>query len=345
MRRVVVAAVLAAGCGSSGGGMPTSPGSTQPPPTGGPPPSPGPHLVTGSIVNALDEAAGAPNVAFTAGGTLVGRSDAGGHFSVGLPASGVNRAVLSAAGYVTRETGINAPGGDLRLSLIPSTFNLAAFDQMFRPSGGGLARWTSAPAIVLERRVVRFAGSTCVQSYQALDETISDADSDEILSDLRDGYEMLTAGGIGPLTSVTTQLSAAGSAVDPRRDRTIIVMRGEGLFAATDYWGSACWSRSADGSVTSGFIVLDNAFERAASRFHRSIRMHELGHTLGCTHVTGQTSVMNPSARTEPNEFDRQAARIAALRPIGNRSPDLDPFMHVAAMIGASQPVTWYRAH
>lgn len=325
--------------------MPTSPGVAQPPPTGGPPPSPGPHVVTGSIVSALDEAAGAPNAAFTVNSTLVGRSDAGGQFTVGLPASGVNRAVLSAAGYVARETGINAPGDNLRLSLIPSTFNLAAFDLMFRPSGGGLARWTSAPAIVLEHRVVQFAGNTCVQSYQALDETISDADSDEILTDLRDGYELLTAGLIGPLTSVTTQLSAGGSTVEPRRDRTIIVMRGEGLFAATGYLGSACWSRSADGSVTSGFIVLDNAFESAASRFHRSVRMHELGHTLGCTHVTGQVSVMNPSARIEPTEFDRQAARIAALRPIGNRSPDIDPFMHVAAAIRASQPVTWYRAH
>lgn len=91
--------------------------------------------------------------------------------------------------------------------------------------------------------------------------------------------------------------------------------------------------------------MLDNAFETAGG-FHRSVRMHELGHTLGYYHVTtNQPSVMNPSARLEPTEFDRQAARIAVLRPIGNRSPDIDPFAHAATSLAASRAVTWHGAH
>jgi hypothetical protein len=59
--------------------------------------------------------------------------------------------------------------------------------------------------------------------------------------------------------------------------------------------------------------------------FRRSLRAHELGHALGYSHVTVRTSVMNSNARTEPNEFDREATQIVYQRPPGNRSPDTDP--------------------
>lgn len=335
---------MAAACG--GNGSPTRPG-TPNPGTGTPPepqPTPGPFAVTGFAVDATNDAA-ATRVSFTVNGTLVGRSGANGTFNVGFPTSGVNRTVITASGFVSRETGITAPGANLRLSLIPATFDLPAFDQMFRHSSSGLTRWTSPPGLVLERQVVQFT-QVCQQSYQAIDETIGDADRDAILRDMRDGYEILTAGRIGSLTSVSTQTSGAGTTIAPRQDRKIVVIRGAGLTSATGFWGYACWSTTADGEVTSGFIILDNAFEKSTSPFHRSLRMHELGHTLGCQHVsTGRTSVMNSNARTEPNDFDRQAARIATLRPTGNRTPDTDPAAHAAASLAASRAVTWHGAH
>jgi len=352
---VVLAALAVAGCGGSGsgGGNPTSPGGAQPPPPGGPPPNPGSHMVTGSVVSALDDAAGAANVAFTAGGMLVGRGDAGGAFAVGFHTSGTNRTTLTAAGFVTRETGIEAPGGNLRLSLIPAApaFDLTSFNQMFRHqqlsgAGPGLTRWTVPPALVLERRVVQFTG-VCATSYAALDETIGDSDAGEILTDMRDGYELLTAGRLGPLASVTTQHTAAGADVAPRQAGRIVVMRAVGLYDKEKYWGYACWSTTADGVVTGGFITLDNDFERNPSPYHRSLRMHELGHTLGCQHVdVARQSVMNSNARHEPQLFDLQSARLAMLRPPGNRAPDVDPPTHIATTAARTmQPVTWHGAH
>lgn len=351
---VVLAALAVANCGSSGsgGGSPTSPVGTTPPPPGGPPPSPGPHMVTGSLVSALDEGAGAGNVAFTAAGTLVGRSDAGGAFAVGFHTSGTNRATLAGDGFVTRETGIVAPGANLRLSLIPSSFDLTSFNQMFRHqqlsgAGAGLTRWAEPPGLVLERRVVDFTDNFCAPSYPAVDETIGDGHAAGILADMRDGYELLTAGRLGPLASVTTQQAEAGVDVAPRQPGKIVVMRAVGLTAKRNYWGYACWSVTGDGVVTGGFIILDNDFEKNPSPYHRSLRMHELGHTLGCQHVSlPRASVMNSNARTEPNEFDLHAARIAMLRLPGNHPPDIDPPTHIATTAARTmQPVTWHGAH
>ncbi len=84
--------------------------------------------------------------------------------------------------------------------------------------------------------------------------------------------------------------------------------------------------------------MLDRDFDRSASEFKRSLRAHELGHALGYQHVTGRTSVMNSQGRTEPNDFDRAAARIAFQRPPGNRSPDVDP---TSASINRHGPATW----
>lgn len=338
---VVILPVALAACGSDR--SPAAPEKSAP--GSGGTPAPGAHPVTGATVSAVDGAAAA-STAFTVGGTLIGRSGENGAFSVGFPSAGVNRTVLNAAGFVTRETGVTAPAGGIQLSLIPSTFDLAAFDQMFRHSAAGLTRWTSAPAIVIERRVLQFTEVNAA-TYQALDETLTQADVDSVAGDMRAGYDILTAGRLGPPASVTSQEAAAGTAVTPRRDRTIVVTRQRGLTAATGFWGYARWSTTADGEVTSAVIMLDRDFEVSPSVFHRSLRMHELGHALGCQHIsTGRLSVMNSNARTEPNDFDRQSARLASLRPIGNRTPDVDPASHSATTAGrTSQALVWHGAH
>ena len=343
--------LAASACG--GGSSPTTPRTPETPtipPPSAPAPTPGPHIVTGTTTNALD-GSGAAGVSFTAFNILVGVSGGNGAFSVGFHGTGANRTTLAATGFVTRETGITAPGGPVSISLIPSTFDLTAFNEMFRHSSSGLTRWTSAPGLVLERRVIDFT-EVCAQSYTALDEVIPSGESDSIITDMRDGFELLTAGRLGPLASVATQQADAGGTVIPRQPGKIVVMRGKGLQTKTTFWGYACWSTTGDGQVTGGFIVLDRDFDASTApnlaQFHRSLRMHELGHTLGCQHVqlTTRVSVMNSNARTEPNDFDRQAARLAMLRPTGNRTPDTDPSSHIASTATrGTQTVTWHGAH
>jgi hypothetical protein len=315
-------------------------------------------MVTGSVVNVLDDGP-AGTVSFTSGTTLVGRSEPGGAFSVGFHLQGLNRTTLTADNFVTRETGVTAPANGTRVSLIPSAFDLGSFNQMFRhtqvgAAGPALARWVSPPALVIERRVLQFTNVNAA-SYVALEEMLTDNEVNAIIADMTDGYAMLTDGRLGTFASVTIQTTAPGETVSVSHPGRIVVTRQADLSARTreqhgvGYWGYARWATS-NGEVTRGFIMLDREFDSSTNplltRYHRSLRMHELGHTLGCQHVTGRTSVMNSNAQSEPNEFDRQAARIAMLRPPGNREPDVDPSTHNATTAaGTSQPVTWHGAH
>ena len=124
------------------------------------------------------------------------------------------------------------------------------------------------------------------------------------------------------------ELSAEASRVRFLNSGQITVGRFAGLTAATGFWGYSRWLIAGDGSIYGGTIMLDRDFDRSGSGFRRSLRAHELGHALGYNHVTVVTSVMNSNARTEPNDFDRTASRIAFQRSPGNRAPDSDPDMY-----------------
>lgn len=347
MMVVTAALAFAAACGGG-----SSPGPTQPDSGGTVPPVTG-HVVTGTSVNALTDAA-APSITIATGGTSLGVSGAAGAFQLGFAASGNNRITLSGPGFIERQTGIQAPSLNLRLSLIPAAgFDLNLFNQMFRHTQGAggamLARWTSPPHLVIERRVLQFPSSDAsglsASSYTAISDTVSDADVASLTADLADGYAILTDGKLGTFASVTSQTTAPGATVAVSNDARIVVTRIEGLTAATNFWGYARWSTTPDGQVTRGFVMIDAGFERSSSPFKRSLRMHELGHALGCQHVIGTVSVMNSNANSEPTTFDRNAARVAMLRPVGNRAPDIDPMGHAATTASRTTSTIWHGAH
>lgn len=336
------ALAVTAACGSS---SPTAPGTTVPPSI--PPPSG--HIVTGTTVNALTGGPAA-SISIVIGGTSLGASAADGTFRVGFSASGNNRITLSGAGFVTRETGIQAPALDLRLSLIPANFELNAFNQMFRHTSSGiLARWMTPPHLLIERRVLQFT-DVGAWSYAALTDTLTDADVASLTADLTDGYAILTDGRLGTFASVTQQTTATGGSVAVSNDGRIVVTRVEGLTEKTNFWSYARWSTTADGAVTRAFVMIDAGFERSTSPAHvpykRSLRLHELGHALGCQHVSDITSVMNANARSEPTTFDRNAARLAMIRPVGNRAPDVDPAGPTALSLSRTTTASiWHGAH
>ncbi|MDQ3169327.1 MAG: hypothetical protein M3Q55_04185 [Acidobacteriota bacterium] len=333
----------ALGCNSSSPTRPDDdddPAVTNPPVTG--------QIVTGTAVNALTDAAAA-SISIATNGFALGSTAADGTFQVGFSVAAVNRITMSGPGFVERQTGVQAPAANLRLSLIPSTFDLNSFNQMFRhaPVNGtpALTRWTAPPKLLIERRVLQFT-TLGAPSYTALSETLTDAEVASIIADMRDGYALLTAGRLGTFASIETRTSAEGSAVTINEPGYIVVTRQPGLTAAENYWGYARWSTTPDGAVTRGFIILDRGFERSSSSYKRSLRMHELGHTLGCNHVfLPVRSVMNSNAETEPNTFDQQAAKLAMLRPPGNRAPDIDPVNTSAATASrAARAHTWHGA-
>lgn len=287
-----------------------------------PPPAPPTRRLTGTLIDGLSESfvAGA---SVTVDGLGVFTTTADGTFQIEAPdPERIRDLMISSDATVTRTTQLRVPGPDTQLTVIPRSFDLPAFDQMFR-SGGRLQRWVSAPRLVLQTRVLQFTNVTA-QEYVAADAGMSDDDADLLIEDLKWGLPQMTDGRL-QFAGEARETAASGSAVRVARPSEIVVARFEGLQAATGFWGYGRWASDGSGAIQGGIIMLDAAFDSSGSRFRRSLRVHELGHALGYSHVTVRPSVMNASAQIEPNEFDLNAARIGFLRPPGNRTPDIDP--------------------
>ncbi|MEZ5319608.1 MAG: carboxypeptidase regulatory-like domain-containing protein [Vicinamibacterales bacterium] len=297
---------------------------------------PPPSLVTrGRVMDALT---GEPIGQVTIGGDgLTGAlTDDAGMFQVSASSVvlGPREIHLSGAGAVPRVTGLRVPGPEAVVTLIDASFDLTAFDQMFRPAG--LRRWVEAPALVLVDHVLSYEGLGA-STMAVRDEPIGDGDLASLAADLTWALEGLTGGTFRAFASTATERAAPGSRIPVLRPDVITVTRVAGLTAATGYWGYTRWLTQG-GVVTGGFIMLDRDFEQSGSRYLRSLRAHELGHALGYAHVTVRPSVMNSTARLEPTPFDLDGARLAFARPPGNRTPDADP---VSTSVNAHAPRAW----
>jgi len=309
--------LVAAACG----------GSTPSSPTPGPPPPSTPSNAFGQTAGRTIDVSGASNVAgtsITGDGLSPATADAGGAFTIFATgdAAAPRSASFAAAGYVTRQTWLRVPGPLAVVSLIPASFDLTAFYQMFRVST--LLRWTAAPPLRLETRTVQYA-SLDAGVMTAIDDQMTDAEATGLVTDLTWALPQLTGETFEGFASVTRQTAGAGAAVPLLNAGMITVVRVAGLTAGSGYWGYSRWQYAADGTITGGLTMLDRDFERSNSRYARSLRSHELGHALGYNHVMARPSVMNPAATIEPNDFDRLASRIAFQRLPGNQSPDADP--------------------
>jgi hypothetical protein len=277
-------------------------------------------VVRGQTVNAVDGSA-SPNLSIRVGDRSA-TSDANGLFELDMGSSGTYRATVRGSGVVERETRISGGPERARLSLIPASFDLQAFDQMFRASGGRLERWTSRPALVVLATVMDYR--TAGESYEATGEQLSDAEVSQMLDHFTEALVLLTGSTYTTFASVEIERPAAGSRVNPYRPGKIVVGRYNGIVTFAHTIGYGQWSTNPDGSVAAGATFLDRNFDTNDSR-RRLLRIHELGHALGYQHVESRTSIMNPAIGPEPTEFDRAAALIAFQRPVGNRAPDVDP--------------------
>ena len=261
-----------------------------------------------------------------------------GRFSIEAPDPEQMREVtISSPSTVERVTRMRVPGPDLRVTLMPAALDLRAFDEMFR-SSGSLERWTSAPRVVVQSRVLQFTGVADTE-FVGTTQTMSPAEVSGLFADLTHGLPQVTGNTFAAFASEENEQAAAGDRVSVSRNGYIIVARYEGLSAATGFWGYARWGTSG-GQVVRGIVMIDRAFDTSGSAFRRSLRIHELGHALGYNHVTARDSVMNSHARFEPSAWDRDAARFAFMRPPLNRSPDIDPDPFTLNM-QASKQLVW----
>jgi hypothetical protein len=246
-----------------------------------------------------------------------------------LEAAGPGRYAVSmaAAQFVTRQTRVAIPG-DAHLDLIPSSFDLIAFDQMFRgaTSGGRLIKWPSAPVLVVQRAGLLWSNSPD-DRYLAEEEQWTDGDIDGVIADLTFGLQTISAGVFPAFSAIRVEQAAAGTMVTVPQAGAIVVARYRLLRGPSGdrVGGIGRTNTDAGGVIRGALVMLDRDSELSAPASARRIRVHELGHALGTSHVTSRASFMNPANGGLPNDADIEAFRVAARRPPGSRSPDVDP--------------------
>jgi len=306
---LAVVSSVAAGCAGS---SPTGPSASE---------SAG--RFQGQAVSAVDGTAAA-GVAVRIGNAQPVTTDADGRFETDVTASTSYSAVVTGAGVIERRTTVPSPAnGPARLSLIPASFDLTAFDQMFRASNARLQRWTEPPSLVVLATVMAYRGGSG-DEYTAVGESLTEAEISLLIAHLTEGLSLLTGGTFRAFSKIAIERPSSGDRVKVGRAGQIVVGRYTGVVSFAQTIGFGQWAEGADGSITAGAIFLDRDFDREEER-RRLLRIHELGHALGYQHVTVRPSIMNPSIGPEPNEFDRAGALIAFQRPPGNTAPDADP--------------------
>jgi hypothetical protein len=278
------------------------------------------RTLSGRTVNALDDAQSG-NVSIRIG-QLTLQSNADGFFETEVPYPGWHPAALESAGFVERRTGVDAPASGLRLSLIPTSFEMNAFNEMLR-SESRLQRWTTQPRLVVLTSVMRFSAMRD-DTFFGTDEKISGSDVEQIVNDMRNALALLTAGTWTDFSAVDREAVAPAQAVLTTRVGSIVVGRYSGIQNAANTIGYGRWAAQPNGTIVGGSVYLDRDFDVTSSQ-RVKLRTHELGHALGYMHVTATTSIMNPAIGPDPTTFDRRAVRIAFDRQPGNRAPDEDP--------------------
>jgi hypothetical protein len=269
----------------------------------------------------LDGAATA-GVSVQIGGGEAITTDGAGSFQADVNAPGRYAAVVRGGTIVERETVLDAPDGNARLSLIPMSFDLGAFDELARTTNHRLQRWTTQPGLVVIVPVMHFADVE--DGFVATGDKMTDLEASSLTADLTQALALLTGGTYSDFVSTRVERPAPGDTVTVKRPGKIVVGRYYSMPTMDGTIGMASWLEQSDGTVNGGVVFLDQPFDQDDRR-RRLLRFHELGHALGYRHVTSRTSIMNPVIGPEPSDFDREAAIIAHQRPPGNRAPDRDP--------------------
>ena len=305
---LLILLVLVSGCA---GGSPSAPTTTDPASR---------SSYRGETVSAIDgKPIGGVGIKV---GTRAALSDDLGRFELKDLDDGAAIVTLSGASIVERRRSVALPVVTAKETLIPSTFDLESFDEMFRGTGQ-LQRWTSAPGLVVLGSVMQYANIGS-DEYHATSESLSDDEIALLIEHMTEGLSLLTGNRFTSFSSVEIERPASGRRANTLRNGVIVVGRYRGVQTLANTIGLGRWSTNGNSAeVTGGAIYLDHNFDRT-NEAKRLLRIHELGHALGYLHVTTRSSIMNPSIGPLPSEFDRQAAMIAFERTPGNQSPDDD---------------------
>ena len=272
--------------------------------------------IVGAVTDAIrNSALAGVDVAIDQGGSAT--TDGSGHFAVQAPALlGSYRTTLSGPSVVTRQTTVSLPASSLAFTLIPSSFDMASFQEFARSFGNGLMiRWSSPPALVVETSLVASPSN----QNAALAEQTPASEIDRLIDRLSHALPQLTGSAITEFASVRRQTTPAGNPVQMYSSGAITVVYYTENNGACGQGGPGITQQT----VITGAVWLKVGC--ASLSVNSTAAVHELGHALGYGHVSGSPSVMRATGGIDITVFDLAAAAIVFRRPPGNRAPDTDP--------------------
>jgi hypothetical protein len=306
-----VAVILMASCGHVDPAAPSDTPAATPPPN-----------ATGQVVSVASPSSGISNVVISSTGAIGTRTDASGFFTLS-PAASTYALSLTHPDFVERRTAATLPASGLHVSMIPSTFDQAAFEEFApRSTTTGLRRWTTNPSLIVLRNVVEYDGVNYVPLVT--DRQVSEADFNCMLDGVQHAIAPMSDSTLTfKKVDVVSPLVGSRFSIPGTAEGTIVVATARGVLAngRASAFGGAQPDVLVRGVV---WITADN-LSLCGSTAAR-VFPHELGHALGYQHVTLEPSVMSgidPTSALTP--FDREALRIIYQRPPGNRAPDIDP--------------------
>lgn len=299
---------------ASCGGTPVAPSVPEIPAT------PVPPTTAGRVVSVTDTNTGVSGVNVSVDGAAPFQSDASGAFSTRLPA-GTHALNFTHPQFVTRQTHAVLPASDLLASLMPSSFDLAAFNE-FSPRTRGLRRWASNPSLVVLTNAVDYVNGAT--RFRVTDHVVPADGFSCMLNGIAGSIGEMSGGALS-FVNVTPTTPSVDSYFDitTTAEGTIVAMAARDLGA--NGRGNAYEGSTPDVFVR-GVVWINADALPLCSTTSDGVYPHELGHALGYQHVTLEPSIMSGIGPTRtPTAFDRAAIAYIYQRPPGNRAPDIDP--------------------
>jgi predicted Zn-dependent protease len=277
--------------------------------------SPPPSSVTlaGQLVDQFDgHALAGLTVQFNGSSATTNSS---GQFTIaGSAVSSLQQLTISGNGVHRRVT--YAKTGDSSWGVVPSSFSMAAFNDVARDEfGPSTIRWVDPPTVYVDSRPEGFSSpemSTWVSEVKVqAAEFISKWSGTKVKADA----VIVTSSPPSDFSPGTVVIHISDNDSDYGGFSSAIGFARLSYQSSGAISGSAVWLR----------YSLYPGTSKAGKR--KGILGHELGHAMGLGHMDGSTeSFMEPSigTSTDLNDFDRRVASLLYTRSPHNSSPDTD---------------------